>query len=250
MFSLWRSVDVLPPLETREVQLWRIELDNASDLIGHYTSHLTSFEKADAGRRRAGETRNHFAIGRACLRILLGHTLGIAPHDISLRAGEHGKLEIGGSVGKKLSFNVAHSNNTILIAIGYRDAIGVDVEYLDRTTDLMEVAHANFTRGEIAALEAAVSPEIRRKTFYTYWTRKEAVGKADGRGLLISLASLDVSLGSMSNNSVRLLNSDNDGSKEYFVSDIDLGNRSVGALALDSPDCDIFQLLFPLASKL
>jgi len=250
ILNQWRPVGILPALEGGEVQLWRIELDNASDFIGHYTSHLTSIEKADAERHRIGETRNHFAIGRACLRILLGHALGIAPNDINIAAGAHGKPEIPDVRGNRIYFNLAHSSNTILIAMSYEGAVGVDVEYLDRATDFMEVALANFTEQETASLAAIADPNILHRTFYSYWTRKEAVGKADGRGLLLSLASFDVSFESMSNHPICLPESDDNKGKQYFVSDIDLGDSVVGALALESSDCHISQMLFPLASKL
>jgi len=249
MSSKWSSVDVLPPLEADEIQLWQIELGDTTDLIDRYTSLLTNTEQIHSNRCRVGRVRDHFTIGRACLRVLLGNALGIDATDVSITKGIQGKPETPAIAGRNISFNVAHSKDTVLIALGSDGALGVDVEYVDRATDIMEVAQSNFTENEVAKLHAIADPEARQRAFYCYWTRKEAIVKADGRGLLLSLSSFDVSPESMSFQPVWLNGIPGNAEKLYFVSDLDLGNKAVGALALESSSARIHRMIFPLQTS-
>jgi 4'-phosphopantetheinyl transferase len=248
MSSKWSLTDILPPLEQDEVQLWRIDLECAPNLMDRYLSLLSAEEKIHAARLRIGRTQDHFVVGRACLRILLGNALGISPREINIAKGLHGKPETPVASGRSISFNVAHSKDTILIALGH-GAIGVDVEHMDRSIDIMEISRANFTAEESNSLATIADPEIRLKAFYRYWTRKEAIAKADGRGLLLSLDSFDVSFESISSQPIRVNEPSSEQGKLYFVSDLDLGDRAMGALALESPECRIRRLLFPLTSS-
>jgi 4'-phosphopantetheinyl transferase len=244
----WSSVHALPPLEFGEVQIWRINLVDATNPPQGDPSFLNATEQATAARRRIGRTRDHFTIGRTCLKILLGNTLGADPSQIILEQGLQGKPEIPALSGSSLQFNVAHSKDTILIALSHQTPVGVDVEYIDQATDIMEVAHANFTENETASLAAIADLKTRRLVFYSYWTRKEAIVKADGRGLLLPLTSFDVFGESMESQPVRVNEPADKKPKDYFVSDLDLGPEAVGALALESPGCRLRRLIFPLAS--
>ena len=248
MPNQWSSVHALPPLEFGEVQIWRINLGDATNPPQGAPSFLSASEQATAARRRIGRTRDHFTIGRTCLKILLGNTLAVDPSRIILEQGPHGKPEIPTLNGSNLQFNVAHSKDTILIALSRQTTVGIDVEYIDQVTDIMEVAHANFTENEAAALAAIPDLKTRRLVFYSYWTRKEAIVKADGRGLLLPLTSFDVFGESMEGQPVRVNEPADKEPKDYFVSDLDLGSEAVGALALESPDCRLRKLIFPLAS--
>ena len=118
MSSEWNLVDVLPPIKDDEVHLWRIELGNVADLIDRYASLLSAAEQAQARRHRAGLVRDHFTIGRACLRVLLGNALEMGPHEVIITEGIHGKPETPPIGGRRISFNVAHSKGTVLIVLG------------------------------------------------------------------------------------------------------------------------------------
>jgi 4'-phosphopantetheinyl transferase len=246
MLSNWIPVNALPRLETDEVQLWRIQLDGTSGLSERYNSLLSPSEQAHASRFRLDQAREHFIVGRACLRVLLGNAFGADSSSIEIETGVNGKPETHFFNASNIFFNVAHSKNTILIALGRQGVLGVDVEYFDRLTDIMEVARCNFTEDENASLAAIADWEARTRVFYRYWTRKEAVAKADGRGLLLSLSSFDVSYDSTNLHPVRVSESADEEGKLYFVSDLDLGNEAAGAIALESPSCNVTRLIFPL----
>jgi len=246
ILSDWKQTDTLPPLEAGEVQLWRIDLPAATGLHNRVNTRLSPSEQLHASRYRLEQAEVHFSVGRACLRALLGNVSGLDPLSIAITTGVHGKPESPNLNGHRVAFNVAHSKGTILIALTCNGPVGVDVEYYDRPTDIMDVARHNFTETETSSLEAIADPETRHRTFYRYWTRKEAVLKADGRGLIASLASFDVSFESLHQHPIRMRESKGDQGKLFFVSDLTLGIDAAAAIALDSPDYPIKQLIFPL----
>lgn len=247
MATEWRRPNLLPPLEANEVQVWRIRSDQSDGIAAGSSTLLNAEEQAHSDRLRSGRVRDHFTIGRACSRILLGNIQSLDPREVIITTGAHGKPETPHLGERALFFNVAHSGETILIALCRMGSVGIDVEHIDRDTDIMEVAKANFTKEEISALEAIADTAARRRTFFHYWTRKEAVGKADGRGLLLPLASFDVSVESMTSHPVRVKGLPGEEEEEeelYFVSDLDLGDQAVAAVALHSPDCHINTMIF------
>lgn len=110
---------------------------------------------------------------RWALRKVLGRYLERDPATIELRFGERGKPMLAKSDGS-LHFNLSHSGELALIAIGEEREVGVDVQLLGS----------------------------RPVAFYADWTRREAVAKCHGTGLwaplpeaAVAVAELDVGPG-------------------------------------------------------
>jgi 4'-phosphopantetheinyl transferase len=80
----------------------------------------------------------------------------------------------------KPDFNLSHSGTLAVCVVAGKGRIGIDVEYW-KPIDI-HLLKDNFTAEEWRHIKDAASPE---KTFYDYWTRKEAILKADGRGLSV-----------------------------------------------------------------
>lgn len=77
-----------------------------------------------------------------------------------------------------LDFNIAHAGKYVLAAFNPQGRIGIDVENI-RPIYLADFQSV-FTAQEIQAIQQ--HPDGRRH-FFSIWTRKEAVIKAEGRGL-------------------------------------------------------------------
>jgi 4'-phosphopantetheinyl transferase len=84
-------------------------------------------------------------------------------------------------------FNISHSGEIVTCAINKNIEIGVDIEQIrpisfsDIKTNMLNSEWCNINKSE-----------NQLATFYHYWTQKEAVLKADGSGLNISLKSFEV----------------------------------------------------------
>ncbi|WP_158273984.1 4'-phosphopantetheinyl transferase family protein [Allosediminivita pacifica] len=91
------------------------------------------------------------------------------------------------------AFNLSHSDGLGLLALTRDTPVGVDIERVRTSADLMSIAEGSFAPAEAAAL-AALPVSQRTETFFACWTRKEAIVKADGRGLAVDLGAFSVSL--------------------------------------------------------
>lgn len=84
-----------------------------------------------------------------------------------------------------LAFSIAHSEDLVLCAITSEAQLGVDVEYIKQID--ITIFQDQFNPAEWKNIQADASLHA----FYNYWTRKESIIKADGRGLQIPLSSFD-----------------------------------------------------------
>ena len=141
-------------------------------MVARYADTLTAAERERAARLRDPAP---WTVARGALRELLGARLGVAPGDVSLSTGPHGKPEVPGA---SLRFNVSHTRSLALIALASGFEVGVDVERLDRRSAAIE---RTLTPGEAAALDAAGGD--RHLELLRVWCRKEALAKALGGGL-------------------------------------------------------------------
>jgi 4'-phosphopantetheinyl transferase len=91
-----------------------------------------------------------------------------------------------------VSFNVSHSGELALLAVGRGREVGIDIERMDAHTDMDALARRFLSEAERSCLASLEGPG-RRAAFYRAWTSKEAYLKARGVGLSVPLDSFDVS---------------------------------------------------------
>ena len=240
MNGSWTIPESLPALAADQLQLWRISLErtNPSPGIGFLLNQayavLNTKERERAARMRAGTTREEFIAGRGCLRRLLGSVLDADPRPLILDTGSHGKPTLRSQPGEILpQFNLAHSRGVILIGLSAVGAIGVDVEYLNPDVELYDVARTAFHAEDIVQIQLAASPDEALSAFYRCWTRKEAVAKADGRGL--SLEPTSFAAGTDSTGERKVVLHDSSHENTFYVRAIDVGPSHRAALAAARP---------------
>lgn len=135
---------------------------------------------------------NAFKFKEDSYRYLLGKilllrglsTMGYAGLTLShLRFNEYNKPYFDSD----LDFNISHSGDFVLCALSTKCSIGVDLEKIENN-DFSDY-HQCFTKKEWSFINNSNNPLM---TFYQFWTKKEAIIKADGRGLYMPLQSFDV----------------------------------------------------------
>jgi 4'-phosphopantetheinyl transferase len=151
------------------------------------SSILSADELARAERFRFEVHRRRFMHCRLLLRQGLAEFLDVDPAAIAFRYGTYGKPEVDG-----LHFNVSHSDHLAVIAISRQHPIGIDVEHLDDTKDVLALARTAFSPVECQALHA-LPPHDRIASFYCTWSRKEAYLKLLGTGFSLASDSFTVS---------------------------------------------------------
>jgi phosphopantetheine--protein transferase-like protein len=112
---------------------------------------------------------------------VLARYLGAKPSAVVLRRSAAGKPELPGSA---LRASLANSGEVALVAVASGREVGVDVEPLRPGTESWSLTSHALTQGERARLETL--PASRRsEAFLSMWTRKEALLKAVGVGLVL-----------------------------------------------------------------
>ena len=86
-----------------------------------------------------------------------------------------------------LSFNISHSGNMVICAVSENLQIGIDIE-VQETINIHDFK-LQMTDNEWCTIYNASQ---QKQAFYDYWTQKEAVIKAGGKGLSIDLKSYEI----------------------------------------------------------
>ena len=181
-------LEPLPPQawpQGRDVHVWSIDLSApaaapAECLDEREVDRARRFVHSDDARRYV---RAHVA-----LRSILGAYLGCEPARTAFAEEAQGKPRLVGPRGG-LHFNLSHSKELALLALGSADELGVDVEAVRPDLPGADLAAAVLDARELEQL-ALVPDEAQAEPFVTCWTRKEACLKAVGLGLNLEPRSL------------------------------------------------------------
>ncbi len=174
------------------IDVWCYFLETTPASVRRFEEVLSSDEIERADRFRFPHLRSHFIVAHGVLRHLLSGYVDAAPGAIRFACGPQGKPEID-QPRADLRFNLSHSGDLAVCAVGTPRYLGIDVEKMRRVPDLQELANRFFSPEESNDL-AAAPPGSTERSFFTCWTRKEAYIKAVGGGLSIPLDSFRVTI--------------------------------------------------------
>ncbi|MBI1980825.1 MAG: 4'-phosphopantetheinyl transferase superfamily protein [Methylocystis sp.] len=155
---------------------------------------LDESEAARAARFAFDDDRRAYVAAHALLRTRLSRrSTGILPREWRFDATPHGKPFLLAPLAG-LDVSLSHTRGMAAVAIASGREVGVDVESFLTPRDAIKVAERFFAREEVALLRAESDPILQSEMFFAIWTLKEAVLKADGRGLARGLDSFVVNL--------------------------------------------------------
>lgn len=168
------------------VHLHFATLDHLRGSIPRFTDLLDADEQERMQRFRQDPDRDRFIIAHGWLRTLLAPALDMAPEEIRFQRGPYGKPYLADH---RSFFNLSDTKDAVLLAITDRIEIGADVETMTRRVDHAAVSAHYFTPAETRDIGSSTDPKRR---FLELWTRKEAVLKASGVGIMDDLHVLQV----------------------------------------------------------
>jgi 4'-phosphopantetheinyl transferase len=169
-------------LASDEVHSWCAGLDVPPETSAGLYATLSPDERARSGRFRFERDRQRFIVAHGVLRDLLGRYLQTQPGRISYVYNAFGKPDLSPEFGSELRFNLSHSDDLALIAIGARADLGIDVEHIRPQPDYADIARHLFPAAEADQLNR-LPRHLHAEAFLSCWTKKEAYLKACGRGL-------------------------------------------------------------------
>lgn len=188
--AIWADAAASAYFDLKNIDVWRINMTTLVPHLSDLQKLLDLQETEKTQRYHQEKDRQSRIISRAVLRILLGRYLATGPKEIRFQLDYNKKLLLQNISAKNLHFNVSHSGDWILIAFSI-NPIGVDVEQINTSFTYQNLLDFSFSLEEKNYLESGIN---QHKNFYKLWTRKEALLKATGKGLiddLISIPSLD-----------------------------------------------------------
>lgn len=194
MTLFWSPAPTHLNIGEEEVHVWAASLDKSGLSLGVVYDHLSSDERARAGRFRFLKDQERFVAARGLLRTILGRYLDTKPNQLRFRYNPQGKPSLAEEFSAtKLSFNVSHCQQVGVFAVTIGRELGVDIEQVKPEVPKGGVAERFFSPGEVEALRA-IPPQMQVQAFFACWTRKEAYIKAKAGGLSIPLDQFEVSL--------------------------------------------------------
>ncbi len=195
MALVWpaRSLDSrTPSLSHQVLHIWAVAIGPVSAHARQLGAMLDGRERRRAREFKASVHSRRFVASHALLRALLAHYLQCDAAEVEYEYSALGKPALSSGLRSPLRFNIAHSNDVLLIVIANGSEVGIDVERATEMPELDAIARSHFSDAERSALRDRATPAARRSLFYRVWVRKEAYLKARGTGLAAPLDAIDV----------------------------------------------------------
>lgn len=168
------------------IEAWYAPLVRLRPHMERFAASLDPVENDRAHRFRSGHDRERFILGHGLLRELLGKYLQRDGSLVRTARGPFGKPYLER---RTLRFNLSDTKDAVLIAFASEMEIGADIETMAREVDHRAVGEHYFTPPEVRSIAGNVDGKRR---FLELWTRKEAVLKASGVGIMDDLKALRV----------------------------------------------------------
>jgi 4'-phosphopantetheinyl transferase len=171
-------------LPVHEAHVWWARRADASSDLRHLLDE-TERTRLDAYSRADDQQR--FVVGCATAKLAVGRYLDFPAERIEFArtcsncGRPHGKPRLRVPTDAELELSISHAGDFVAVALTRQAPIGVDVERLDRSLPIEELAPTVLADTEISAL-SAMSKKEQCRSFLVWWTRKEAVVKAMGQG--------------------------------------------------------------------
>ena len=231
--AAWQPQPRDQSLPQDEVHVWAALLERPALCASHMLQALSSDERARAELFHFPRDRHRYIIAHGFLRAVLGRYLRIDPVDVPMRSLPSGKpvlaLERGAD---QLQFNLSHSHERALCAVGRGRRLGIDLEWMRAGLDVEGIAERLFTPREAAALRAL--PQSRQtEAFFACWTLKEAYIKARGAGLQMPLNLFEVTLAPGQSAALLVDATDRQAASRWSLQSLDVGGAYAAALAVE-----------------
>lgn len=179
-----RLDEVSPSLDSK-LHIWLVNLTLSDEQSEMALSWLNSYQRDKYKRRRGARAKQVYLAGRYHLFQFLSIYTGLPPSEIKLQYSRLNKPYLNGPYGQ-LEFNFSDTSTEQghfgLFAFTIGRAVGVDIESINRQSTFEQIAKRRFTPVELSYVTDA-DGIVMQDRFLSIWTRKEAFGKALGKGI-------------------------------------------------------------------
>ena len=160
------------------------DLEKGSFILKNFTD---SDDILKSERLFLEEDRKTYLYCHSIVKLILSERLNIGHERISIIYNNNGKP---GLEGDPLFFNISHTREAFAFVISKDLRIGIDIEKSNRVIDINVIIKRFFSAQEIKYI--LESPCDSAGRFLLLWTRKEALLKAIGTGIISHLSQIEV----------------------------------------------------------
>lgn len=181
----WPVADLAARLDAADAVVCTAGLGCDAAELDRCVATLSATERARHAAYSNAVVARRFARGRALVREILARALSLAPAQVPLREGLHGKpcLAAGAPL-RSLWFSVSHTDELLVVAMSRVADVGVDVERSREFDQWQRVADRVLDLRERQQLAVAVGQgQDPNDAFLRHWCRVEAELKAVGCGI-------------------------------------------------------------------
>lgn len=216
-----------------QAEIWWMKVaDVSATLWPRLEAMLDADEVERAGRFQSSSDRQTYVAAHALGRCLLSWGLGGDAALWRFSTDKLGKPEVvWGRAAPRPRLNLSHTGGMVAAALTLDHDIGIDVESLNRKADALALAKRFFSADEHQML-ARSEPSVVMDDFLSLWTLKEAVVKANGKGVARQFGTFTIILDPLS---IRFADTAID-PRRWLLRQWRLENSHLLALAVDHPD--------------
>ena len=177
-----------------DCHIWCADLSASMGRLPLWEQSLSASERTQAGKFYFSQDRRAYAARHGILRHILAGYLAMRPGEIHLVRDANGKPRIDPSTNAlDLRFSLSRSAHIAVVAVVRHCEVGVDVEMVRDIPDWELVAQWAFSQRELRVLDELPAPQ-RPGAFFQGWTRKEALLKCRGDGIVSGTRHVEVFL--------------------------------------------------------
>lgn len=169
------------------IQLYYGRTEDLLPVLPILKEFLSHEERLKSDKFHFETDRNTYILCHSLIRKILSGKLMIDPSEITIIYDGNNKPWLKGN---PLFFNLSHTKEAFAFAVSDTVSLGVDMEDINRNIDFKAVVRTFFSIEE----EKYILEEKKksRDRFFLLWTRKEALLKALGTGLIDNLQNVEV----------------------------------------------------------
>ena len=150
-------------------------------------AYIDNNERLKAEKFHFENDRNTYLTCHSLLRKVISYKLNKDPSEINIIYDGNNKPWLKSN---QLFFNISHTRDTFAFAISDYVKIGIDLENINSSIDFKAIIRTYFSSGEEKYILQDHEQSMDR--FFLLWTRKEALLKALGTGIIDKLKDVEV----------------------------------------------------------
>ena len=172
---------------SNKLEVFYAQTKDLSSGYSNLQNYITNDEQIKADKFHFDKDRETYISCHALLRLILSKRLNISPLELSFNNTINNKSCL---TGNPVYFNISNASEAFAFAISRDFYVGIDLENVNQRIDFNSIIETFFTDKE---REYILGSQFEaRDRFFFLWTRKEALLKAIGTGILTDCKQVEV----------------------------------------------------------